>query len=321
MEAAGHLGCGIVTQNVDGFHQAAGSRDVTELHGSDAFAICLRPACGLRVPIEAVLAAADDDSRELSSPGISPMECEVPLVRWTPAGTWGLSHSHCGDEEIDIWWPLRRLMRQQLLALLRRWHLERRRRERRAQLVQLLVRGSAEEAAEAMMQLGSSDDYDQELAKAEESAECEAAEDLLLMPFARCMVNSLAAKHIGSGFGVPICPSCSAGLLKPDALFFGELLDEGAVDRAVKRSLGASVVLMIGTSGKVEPARSLPLIARKDAGARIVELNPGETELSAEADLLLRGTAAALLPRLASLLMAVDHSHEPSTMCEYLLAD
>ena len=31
----------MVTQNVDGFHQAAGSRKVVELHGSEVHAICL----------------------------------------------------------------------------------------------------------------------------------------------------------------------------------------------------------------------------------------------------------------------------------------
>ena len=42
---------GIVTQNVDGLHQAAGARDVLELHGSLAAVICL--ACGDRSPREA----------------------------------------------------------------------------------------------------------------------------------------------------------------------------------------------------------------------------------------------------------------------------
>ena len=47
MEAAG-LTCGLITQNVDGLHHAAGSRDVLELHGSLAFACCLE--CGEREP-------------------------------------------------------------------------------------------------------------------------------------------------------------------------------------------------------------------------------------------------------------------------------
>ena len=42
----------VVTQNVDGLHQLAGSRDVVEVHGSLATAVC--PACGGRVSIDEV---------------------------------------------------------------------------------------------------------------------------------------------------------------------------------------------------------------------------------------------------------------------------
>lgn len=43
----------VVTQNIDGLHQAAGSRDVIELHGTTRQAGCLE--CGRRMPIEVVL--------------------------------------------------------------------------------------------------------------------------------------------------------------------------------------------------------------------------------------------------------------------------
>jgi NAD-dependent deacetylase len=45
LERRGLLGA-VVTQNVDGLHQAAGSRDVVEVHGSIGSAACL--ACGRR---------------------------------------------------------------------------------------------------------------------------------------------------------------------------------------------------------------------------------------------------------------------------------
>lgn len=47
LEAAGRL-AGIVTQNVDGLHQAAGSRCVVEIHGSDRQLDC--PGCGHVMP-------------------------------------------------------------------------------------------------------------------------------------------------------------------------------------------------------------------------------------------------------------------------------
>jgi NAD-dependent SIR2 family protein deacetylase len=47
LERAGVL-AGIITQNVDGLHQAAGARDVIELHGSLGWVVCLE--CGSRTP-------------------------------------------------------------------------------------------------------------------------------------------------------------------------------------------------------------------------------------------------------------------------------
>jgi NAD-dependent deacetylase len=48
----------VVTQNIDGLHQRAGSHDVVEVHGSIRTASCL--ACGTRVPLEHVVAALVD---------------------------------------------------------------------------------------------------------------------------------------------------------------------------------------------------------------------------------------------------------------------
>jgi NAD-dependent deacetylase len=48
----------VVTQNIDGLHQRAGSRHVVEVHGSIRTASCL--TCGERVPLEDVVAALED---------------------------------------------------------------------------------------------------------------------------------------------------------------------------------------------------------------------------------------------------------------------
>lgn len=52
LEEAGRL-LGVITQNIDGLHQAAGSRKVIELHGTNRHAVCLQ--CGAEEPIEPVL--------------------------------------------------------------------------------------------------------------------------------------------------------------------------------------------------------------------------------------------------------------------------
>jgi NAD-dependent deacetylase len=56
LETAGRLAA-VITQNIDGLHQRAGSRHVLELHGTNLEAVCLR--CETRVPIREALAALE----------------------------------------------------------------------------------------------------------------------------------------------------------------------------------------------------------------------------------------------------------------------
>jgi len=56
LEAAGRL-VGVITQNIDGLHQAAGSRTVHELHGTDRHVACV--ACGKRFDAEPVHARVE----------------------------------------------------------------------------------------------------------------------------------------------------------------------------------------------------------------------------------------------------------------------
>lgn len=57
LEAAGVLKA-VITQNIDGLHQAAGSRRVVEIHGSAVHAVCLE--CGYRVPLSDAVREAEE---------------------------------------------------------------------------------------------------------------------------------------------------------------------------------------------------------------------------------------------------------------------
>jgi NAD-dependent deacetylase len=57
------------------------------------------------------------------------------------------------------------------------------------------------------------------------------------------------------------------------------------------------VFLVVGTSSVVYPAAALPRLALEH-GARVVEINPEPTALSAHASLFLRGNAGDLLPQI-----------------------
>ncbi len=85
--AFGELGllAGVVTQNVDGLHQAAGSTGVVELHGGLDRVVCL--ACGVRSPRDELavrLAAAN--------PGFAPVPAGV-----NPDGDADLTDEQVGD--------------------------------------------------------------------------------------------------------------------------------------------------------------------------------------------------------------------------------
>lgn len=96
--------------------------------------------------------------------------------------------------------------------------------------------------------------------------------------------------------GLP--PLCECGaFLRPDVVWFGELLPGPAVERAFAAAKEAQVVLVVGTSSLVYPAAALPRLART-AGALVIEVNREETPLSSLAQVSLRGRATALLPAL-----------------------
>ncbi|MBI2400040.1 MAG: NAD-dependent deacylase [Deltaproteobacteria bacterium] len=97
---------------------------------------------------------------------------------------------------------------------------------------------------------------------------------------------------------IKILPRCPCGgLLRPAVVWFGEPLPEEALFRAFEASSNAAVMLVVGTSGVVQPAASLALRAR-DAGAFVAEINPEATPLSSIVDLRLPCKAGELMPTL-----------------------
>ncbi|NOY84042.1 MAG: NAD-dependent deacylase [Nitrospirae bacterium] len=100
--------------------------------------------------------------------------------------------------------------------------------------------------------------------------------------------------HAASLSPLPCCETCQ-GLLRPDIVWFGEDLDPDNLNRSLDACRNADVMLIIGTSGVVQPAASFASIA-KEAGAFVVEINP-QPVLSYLADLVFSEKAAVLLPQ------------------------
>lgn len=106
---------------------------------------------------------------------------------------------------------------------------------------------------------------------------------------------------------VPHCQSCG-GPVRPDVVWFGELLPEDEWNRSVDAARSADLFLSIGTSALVYPAASLPMVARR-AGAYLVEINPEPTPLTEIADEFLAGRSGEILPQLADLAERLRAGH------------
>ena len=69
-------------------------------------------------------------------------------------------------------------------------------------------------------------------------------------------------------------PYCDCGgVLKPNTVLFGEQLPPAALETAHQESSTCHIMLVIGTSAVVQPAASLPYLAKQN-GAVIIEINP-----------------------------------------------
>ena len=93
---------------------------------------------------------------------------------------------------------------------------------------------------------------------------------------------------------IPTCVQCG-GLIRPDVVWFGEMLPEEAWGEASRACESADLLISVGTSGVVYPAASLPL-ATKHAGGFVVEVNPEPTPLTPSVDEYLPGPAGSVLP-------------------------
>lgn len=102
--------------------------------------------------------------------------------------------------------------------------------------------------------------------------------------------------------GAPRCPACG-GVLKPDVVFFGELLPEEAIDRAFELARRAALLLVVGSALEVYPVAGLPL-ETLDAGGDLAIVNLGPTPFDSRATIRIGGSAGEVLSAVAEELLA-----------------
>ncbi len=103
---------------------------------------------------------------------------------------------------------------------------------------------------------------------------------------------------------VPKCPQCG-GYLRPGVVLFGEALPSKILSQAQEAAASCEVFFSIGTSSVVEPAASLPYVAKAN-GSYLVEVNLERTPLSDHADEVVLGKAGKLLQALILILERIQ---------------
>ncbi len=96
-------------------------------------------------------------------------------------------------------------------------------------------------------------------------------------------------------------PQCECGSpMRPDVVMFGEQVL--GVHEAFQEAEDCTAMLILGTSGVVYPAAALPQRA-KDAGAFVIEINPGESVYRGLADIQIEDKTGVVLPSIVDKLL------------------
>lgn len=110
----------------------------------------------------------------------------------------------------------------------------------------------------------------------------------------RCFENNCASDNFDLENGR--CRSCG-GHLRPDVVWFGEMLPVAAIETAIEAAENCDVFLSIGTSSLVYPAAGLWRRAKNNR-ALVIEINKDPTPLTPLADYSFLGKAGEILPSL-----------------------
>ncbi len=95
----------------------------------------------------------------------------------------------------------------------------------------------------------------------------------------------------------PACAACGA-VLKPDVVFFGELLPTEAIERATTLARRARLLLVVGSALEVYPVAALPE-ETLEAGGAVAIVNKGPTPYDGRAELKIDGSAGEILGAVA----------------------
>jgi NAD-dependent deacetylase len=101
--------------------------------------------------------------------------------------------------------------------------------------------------------------------------------------------------RVDEGEEIPDCEECH-GMLKPNAVLFGEALPQDVLEEASRRSSSCDLFIVIGSTLVVYPAAYMPIYAHQ-AGARLVIINLSTTPMDGEASVLITAKAGEAMSK------------------------
>ncbi len=104
--------------------------------------------------------------------------------------------------------------------------------------------------------------------------------------------------RIDGGEEIPDCEGCG-GMLKPDAVLFGEQLPAEVLEEASRRSSASDLFIVVGSTLVVYPAAYMPLYAVQ-GGAKLIIVNLSDTPMDAQANVLIRAKAGEAMSRIVN---------------------
>ncbi|MBW2514279.1 MAG: NAD-dependent deacylase [Deltaproteobacteria bacterium] len=110
------------------------------------------------------------------------------------------------------------------------------------------------------------------------------------------------AEWLNQGMEDPACHLCM-GMLKPDAVLFGEQLPMKVLMESERRSRKCDICMVLGSTLSVYPACLIPQYAAQ-AGATLIIINMGPTELDHLAHIRIEGMAGDVAPKIVRLVKA-----------------
>ena len=102
--------------------------------------------------------------------------------------------------------------------------------------------------------------------------------------------------RLEGGEEIPECEQCQ-GMLKPDAVLFGEQLPAAVLQEASRRSSDCDLFIVVGSTLVVYPAAYMPIYAVR-GGAKLIIVNLSDTPMDAEAAVLIRAKAGEAMSQI-----------------------